>query len=195
MPSSGPMCARSRLLSMSSRAGCGPLPARLVADAQLPTATLSTAPKPVMLPARIVASLTWYSAGPATHSVPAGPAARSRPPEPRSARSPTATRRPRQPPGDRGLAAAHRPEPADRPRLRSGHLDPDRGRPQPDRMAARCPLPAARCPLQHCPIEITSTPAGRTLTVRSPFRYGFLPQGVDAAFCPDGTQLAGFISL
>jgi hypothetical protein len=55
--------------------------------------------------------------------------------------------------------------------------------------------PAARCPLQHCPIEITSTPAGRTLTVRSPFRYGFLPQGGDAAFSPDGTQLAGFISL
>jgi len=55
--------------------------------------------------------------------------------------------------------------------------------------------PADRCPLQHCPIEITSTPDGRTLTVRSPFRYGFLPQGVDAAFSPDGTQLAGFISL
>ena len=53
----------------------------------------------------------------------------------------------------------------------------------------------AACPLQHCPIEITSTSTGRTLTVRSPLRYGFLGQGVDVAFSPDGTELAAFISV
>ena len=52
----------------------------------------------------------------------------------------------------------------------------------------------AGCPFQHCPLEITSTPAGRTLTVRSPTRYGFLGQGNDMAFSPDGAQLAALIS-
>lgn len=53
----------------------------------------------------------------------------------------------------------------------------------------------AECPPQHCPIEITSTATGRTLTVRSPLRYGFLGQGNDMAFSPDGTQLAALISI
>jgi hypothetical protein len=53
----------------------------------------------------------------------------------------------------------------------------------------------AGCPLQHCPVEITSTATGRTLTVRSPLRYGFLGQGNDMAFSPDGTELAALISI
>ena len=52
----------------------------------------------------------------------------------------------------------------------------------------------AACPLR-CPIEITSIPAGRTLTVRSPLPYGFLGQGGDMAFSPDGTELAALISV
>jgi hypothetical protein len=52
----------------------------------------------------------------------------------------------------------------------------------------------AACPLR-CPIEITSIPAGRTLTVRSPLPYGFLGQGGDMAFSPDGTELAGLVSV
>jgi hypothetical protein len=51
----------------------------------------------------------------------------------------------------------------------------------------------AACPLR-CPIEITSIPAGRTLTVRSPLPYGFLGQGGDMAFSPDGTELAALVS-
>src|SRR5215471_16214836 len=39
------------------------------------TATLSTAPKPVIARACMVASVTWYSAGPAAQRIPAGPAA------------------------------------------------------------------------------------------------------------------------
>jgi hypothetical protein len=53
----------------------------------------------------------------------------------------------------------------------------------------------AGCPLRHCPVEITSTATGRTLTVRSPLRYGFLGQGNDMAFSPDGTELAALISI
>jgi hypothetical protein len=52
----------------------------------------------------------------------------------------------------------------------------------------------AGCTPQHCPLEITSTPVGRTLTVHSPTRYGFLGQGNDVAFSPDGTQLAALVS-
>ena len=48
--------------------------------------------------------------------------------------------------------------------------------------------------LQRCPVEITSLPAGRTLTVRSPLPYGFLGQGGDMAFSPDGTELAALTS-
>ena len=51
----------------------------------------------------------------------------------------------------------------------------------------------AACP-QRCPVEITSLPAGRTLTVRSPLPYGFLGQGGDMAFSPDGTELAALTS-
>jgi hypothetical protein len=51
----------------------------------------------------------------------------------------------------------------------------------------------AACPLR-CPVEITSIPAGRTLTVRSPLPYGFLGQGGDMAFSPDGTELAALTS-
>jgi hypothetical protein len=51
----------------------------------------------------------------------------------------------------------------------------------------------AACP-QRCPVEITSIPAGRTLTVRSPLPYGFLGQGGDMAFSPDGTELAALTS-
>jgi hypothetical protein len=51
----------------------------------------------------------------------------------------------------------------------------------------------AACPLR-CPIEITSIPAGRTLTVGSPLPYGFLGQGGDMAFSPDGTELAALAS-
>jgi hypothetical protein len=51
----------------------------------------------------------------------------------------------------------------------------------------------AACP-QRCPVEITSIPAGRTLTVRSPLPGGFLGQGGDMAFSPDGTELAALTS-
>ena len=51
----------------------------------------------------------------------------------------------------------------------------------------------AACP-HRCPVEITSLPAGRTLTVRSPLPYGFLGQGGDMAFSPDGTELAALTS-
>jgi hypothetical protein len=50
------------------------------------------------------------------------------------------------------------------------------------------------CP-QRCPVEITSIPADRTLTVRSPLPGGFLGQGGDMAFSPDGTELAALTSL
>jgi hypothetical protein len=46
-----------------------------------------------------------------------------------------------------------------------------------------------RCPIGSCPIEITSIPSMRTVTVRSPLPYGFA-QG--AAFSPDGSRLAVF---
>jgi hypothetical protein len=52
----------------------------------------------------------------------------------------------------------------------------------------------AACP-QRCPVEITSIPAGRTLTVRSPLPGGFLGQGGDMAFSPDGTELAALTSV
>ncbi len=51
------------------------------------------------------------------------------------------------------------------------------------------------CGLQHCPINITNTATHATVTVRSPLRYGFLNEGDDAAFSPDGSELVGFISL
>jgi len=51
------------------------------------------------------------------------------------------------------------------------------------------------CRRLSCPIEITSTPSGRTLSVPSPVTDGFfLFQGGDAAFSPDGTELAAFVS-
>jgi hypothetical protein len=51
----------------------------------------------------------------------------------------------------------------------------------------------AACP-QRCPVKITSIPAGRTLTVRSPLPGGFIGQGGDMAFSPDGTELAALVS-
>jgi hypothetical protein len=51
------------------------------------------------------------------------------------------------------------------------------------------------CGLQHCPINVTNTATHVTVTVRSPLRYGFLDQGDDVAFSPDGSELVGFISL
>jgi hypothetical protein len=47
----------------------------------------------------------------------------------------------------------------------------------------------APCVSGNCPIEITSTATGATVTARSPLPYGFA-QG--AAFSPDGTRLAVF---
>jgi hypothetical protein len=55
-------------------------------------------------------------------------------------------------------------------------------------------LPAP-CRRLSCPIEITRTPGGRTLSVPSPVHGGFfLFQGGDAAFSPDGTELAALVS-
>jgi hypothetical protein len=51
----------------------------------------------------------------------------------------------------------------------------------------------AACP-QRCPIEITSIPEDRTVTARSPLPDGFLGQGGDMAFSPDGTELAALTS-
>jgi hypothetical protein len=41
-----------------------------------------------------------------------------------------------------------------------------------------------------CPLAITNTATGRTVTVRSPTRYGF----TRGAFSPDGTQLATYVN-
>ena len=49
------------------------------------------------------------------------------------------------------------------------------------------------CAVWHCPLKITNTGTMRTLTVRSPLRYGFMISG-GAAFSPDGTTLAAFAS-
>jgi hypothetical protein len=51
----------------------------------------------------------------------------------------------------------------------------------------------AGCGMLDCPIEITSTATRATLTVRSPLRHGFLGQGGDVAFSPDGRELVGYI--
>lgn len=51
------------------------------------------------------------------------------------------------------------------------------------------------CRQLSCPIEITSTAADRTLTVHNRWGHGFLGQGADAAFSPDGRTLAAFIHL
>lgn len=48
------------------------------------------------------------------------------------------------------------------------------------------------CGVWHCPLEITNTSTMRTLTVRSPLRYGFMISQSGAAFSPDGTKLAAF---
>ena len=48
------------------------------------------------------------------------------------------------------------------------------------------------CSHLSCPIEITSTATHRTLTVRGPRGFGFVDQGGDAAFSPDGRTLAVF---
>jgi hypothetical protein len=64
----------------------------------------------------------------------------------------------------------------------------------PSRQGSLIAWQPAACP-QRCPVEITSIPAGRTLTVRSPLPYGFLGQGGDMAFSPDGTELAALISV
>lgn len=48
------------------------------------------------------------------------------------------------------------------------------------------------CAVWHCPLEITNTSTMRTLTVRSPLRYGFMISQSGAAFSPDGTTLAAF---
>lgn len=53
----------------------------------------------------------------------------------------------------------------------------------------------AACRTLSCPVEITSTATGRTLAVRSPARFGFLTQGNDAAFSPDGRTLAALVSI
>jgi hypothetical protein len=46
-----------------------------------------------------------------------------------------------------------------------------------------------RCALRSCPLEITSIPSLRTVTVRSPLRHGFAS---GTTFSPDGTRLAVF---
>ena len=48
----------------------------------------------------------------------------------------------------------------------------------------------ANCLLGNCPIEITNTASLTTLTVRSPFRHGFITSG--ASFSAGGTELAVF---
>jgi len=53
---------------------------------------------------------------------------------------------------------------------------------------------SAACRQLECPIEITSTATRRTLTVRLPRGFGFIGQGGDAAFAPDGRTLAGFVN-
>jgi len=50
------------------------------------------------------------------------------------------------------------------------------------------------CRPKSCPIEITNTVTRRTLTVRPPHGFGFIGQGGDAAFSPDGRTLAGFVN-
>jgi hypothetical protein len=50
------------------------------------------------------------------------------------------------------------------------------------------------CRVWHCPLEITNTGTMRTMTVRSPLRYGFMISQSGAAFSPDGTTLAAFAS-
>jgi hypothetical protein len=50
------------------------------------------------------------------------------------------------------------------------------------------------CRQLSCPIEITSTATNRTLTVQGPRGFGFLGQGGDAAFSPDGRTLAAFFN-
>jgi hypothetical protein len=50
------------------------------------------------------------------------------------------------------------------------------------------------CRQLECPIEITSTATHRTLTVRLPRGFGFIGQGGDAVFSPDGRTLAGFVN-
>jgi hypothetical protein len=52
----------------------------------------------------------------------------------------------------------------------------------------------AACHRLSCPIEITSTSTNRTLTVYDPQGTGFLGQGNDAAFSPDGKMLALFVN-
>jgi hypothetical protein len=52
----------------------------------------------------------------------------------------------------------------------------------------------AACSRLSCPIEITSTSTNRTLTVHDPQGTGFLGQGNDAAFSPDGKMLALFVN-
>jgi hypothetical protein len=42
-----------------------------------------------------------------------------------------------------------------------------------------------------CPLAITNTATGRTVTVRSPTRYGF----TGGAFSPDGSELATFVNI
>ncbi|HWE58606.1 MAG TPA: hypothetical protein VG228_02840 [Solirubrobacteraceae bacterium] len=55
---------------------------------------------------------------------------------------------------------------------------------------------APKCAKHHapfgsgCPLAIANTASGRTVTVRSPTRYGF----TGGAFSPDGTQLATFVN-
>jgi hypothetical protein len=51
------------------------------------------------------------------------------------------------------------------------------------------------CGVWRCPLEITNTGTMRTLTVRSPLRYGFMISQSGAAFSPDGTKLAAFASV
>lgn len=50
------------------------------------------------------------------------------------------------------------------------------------------------CAIWRCPLKITNTSTMRTLTVRSPLRYGFIISQQGAAFSPDGTTLAAFAS-
>jgi hypothetical protein len=45
-----------------------------------------------------------------------------------------------------------------------------------------------------CPMQITNTVARRTVTVRPPPGFGFIGQGGDAAFSPDGRTLAVFVN-
>lgn len=51
------------------------------------------------------------------------------------------------------------------------------------------------CRSMNCPIGITNTATLATVTIRSPYRYGFLASPTGIAFSPDGSRLAVFANL